>query len=407
VSELQRVVVVGASYAGLRAAEALRRSGFTGELVIVGAEPHLPYDRPTLTKGALAADPDPDVIALPLPASLGEVTWRLRARATSSDLEAHTVTLDDGTDLAFDGLVIATGLRSRHLPVPWEPPRLAIRDLDDNVRLRAAMKRSLSSGRRMVVVGAGFIGCEVAAVGTSLGLDVTVVAPEQVPLAAQLGESLGAALQRQHEAAGVRFRLERVATAVLGDESAARVELSDGGTLDADVVVEAVGCSPVVDWLDGNALDLSDGVPADAHLRVLSGPTSEPLPDVVVCGDVARFPNALFDAVPRRVEHWTMAADTGKRAGRTLGLHLTGAGPDEKPFVPVPTFWSEQYDLRLQSFGLPQLGTDAVVLEGSLDDGLDQGVVVGYLRDGLLAGVVMVGFEPRYRYYRMAVGQPL
>jgi 3-phenylpropionate/trans-cinnamate dioxygenase ferredoxin reductase component len=406
VSELQRVVVVGASYAGLRAAEALRRSGFTGELMIVGAEPHLPYDRPTLTKAALAADPDPDVIALPLPASLGEVTWRLRASATSSDLDAHTVTLDDGTDLTFDGLVIATGLRSRHLPINWEPPRLAVRNLDDNARLRAAMQRSLGSGRRMVVIGAGFIGCEVAAVGATLGLDVTVVAPEPVPLLAALGEQLGAALQRRHEASGVRFLLGQVATAVLGEEEAARVELSDGSTLDADLVVEAVGCSPVVDWLDGDTLDLADGVLADSHLRVLAGPTSEPRPDVVVCGDVARFPNALFDDVPRRVEHWTMAADTGKRAGRTLGLHLTGADPDGKPFAPVPTFWSEQYDLRLQSFGLPQLGSDVRVLEGSLDDGLGQGVVVGYHRDGLLAGVVMAGFEPRYRYYRTAIGQP-
>jgi NADPH-dependent 2,4-dienoyl-CoA reductase/sulfur reductase-like enzyme len=406
VSGLQRVIVVGASYAGLRAAEAVRRNGFTGELVIVGAERHQPYDRPTLTKGALAADADPDVIALPLPASLGEVTWRLGTRVTSSDLDAHTLALDDGTDLAFDGLVIATGLRSRHLPIDWEPPRYAVRDLDDNLRLRAAMQSALASGRRMVVVGAGFIGCEVAAVGARLGLDVTVVAPEAVPLAAQVGEQLGGALRRRHEREGVRFVLGPVVTAVRGSDGAARVELSDGGTLDAEVVVEAVGCAPVVDWLGGNDLDLSDGVPADSHLRALSGPTSGPRDDVVVCGDVARFPNALFDDVPRRVEHWTMAADTGKRAGRTLGLHLTGAEPDDKPFTPVPTFWSEQYDLRLQSFGLPQLGPEVAVLEGSLDDGLGHDVVVGYHRDGMLAGVVMVGFEPRYRYYRTAIGKP-
>jgi NADPH-dependent 2,4-dienoyl-CoA reductase/sulfur reductase-like enzyme len=413
VSELQRVIVVGASYSGLRAAEALRRNGFTGELVIVGAERHQPYDRPTLTKGALAADPDPDVIALPLPASLGEVSWRLGTRVTSSDLNAHTLTLDDGTDLTFDGLVIATGLRSRHLPIDWEPPRLAVRDLDDNVRLRAAMQAALASGRRMVVVGAGFIGCEVAAVGAGLGLDVTVVAPEDVPLVAQLGEQLGAALQRRHEREGVRFLLGRGVTAVQGSNSSAQVELSDGAALDAEVVVEAVGCSPVVDWLGGNDLDLTDGVLADSHLRALSGPTSSPRGDVVVCGDVARFPNALFDDAPRRVEHWTMAADTGKRAGRTLALHLAGAA-DDKPFAPVPTFWSEQYDLRLQSFGLPHLGNDVRVLEGSLDDGLDRGfeqglqhgVVVGYHRDGVLAGVVMAGFEQSYRQYRTAVGQP-
>lgn len=402
----QRVVVVGASYAGLRAAEALRRSGFGGELVMVGAEPHHPYDRPTLTKHALESEPDPDVIALPLPASLGDVTWRLATRVTSSDLEAHTLTLDDGTDLAWDGLVVATGLRSRHLPIPWEPPRLAVRHLDDNRRLRAAMQEALGSGRRMVVVGAGFIGCEVAAVATSLGLDVTVVAPEAAPLLLHLGEPLGQALRRTHEAKGVRFLLGQVATSVTATGNGAHVELSDGSALDAELVVEAVGCSPVVDWLEGNQLDLTDGVLADTRLRVLSGPTSDPRPDVVACGDVARFVNPLFDHVARRVEHWTMAADTGKRAGRALGLHLAGAEPDPKPFAPVPTFWSEQYDLRLQSFGLPELGEDVRVVEGSLDGDLRDGVVVGYHRDGVLAGVVMAGFEERYRYYRTAIGQP-
>lgn len=416
----QRAVVVGASYAGLRSAEALRRSGFTGELMIVGAEPHLPYDRPTLTKAALAADPDPDVIALPHPASLGEVTWRTRARVTSSDLQEHTLTLDDGTTLEWDGLVVATGLRSKHLPLEWQPPRLAVRDLDDNARLRAALRRAQQAGRRMVVVGAGFIGCEVAAVGAGLGLDVTVVAPEPVPLLRPLGEQLGTALQRRHEEAGVRFLLGQVPLTVTGDESAAVVTTSQGQELDADLVVEAVGCTPVVDWLEGNDVDLSDGVLADTHLRALRGSTSEPHAGIVVAGDVARFPNPLFDELPRRVEHWTMAADTGKRAGRSLGLHLTGAPDDEKPFAPVPTFWSEQYELRLQSFGLPELGVPTVI-EGSLDGasldrasldggssdgGLAQGVVVGYHRDGVLVGVVMVGFEERYRYYRTAVGQP-
>lgn len=402
----QRVVVVGASYAGLRAAEAARRAGFTGELVLVGAEAHQPYDRPTLTKHALEAAPEPDAIALPQPASLGELTWRLGARVTSSDLETRVVTLDDGTALSWDGLVVATGLRSKHLPIDWEPPRLAVRDLDDNARLRSALQHALTAGRRAVVVGAGFIGCEVAAVATALGLKVTVVAPEDVPLQHHLGTQLGAAMQRLHEERGVRFALGRVPVAVRGSVGAATVELSDGKALDADLVVEAVGCSPVVDWLQGNDLDLSDGVLADTHLRVLSGPSSAPRDGVVVCGDLARFPNTLLDDVPRRVEHWTMAADTGKRAGRTLGRHLNGEPPDDKPFEPVPTFWSEQYDVRLQSFGLPELGEAVDVLEGSVDAVRD-GVVVGYHRAGVLVGVVMTGFEHRYRHYRAAIGQPV
>jgi NADPH-dependent 2,4-dienoyl-CoA reductase/sulfur reductase-like enzyme len=428
VSPLQRAVVVGASYAGLRAAESLRRSGFTGELVIVGAEPHHPYDRPSLTKGVLFGATGHDAIALPLPASLGEVAWRLGSTVTTSDLAGHRLTLDDGTDLEWDGLVVATGLRSKHLPLAWEPPRLAVRSLDDSERLRAAMHRALQSGRRMVVIGAGFIGCEVAAVGAQLGLHVTVVAPEAVPLLRPLGEQLGTALQRRHEAFGVTFCLGLVPLSVLGDADSARVRLSDGQELEAELVVEAVGSTPVVEWLQGNDVELSNGVPADESLQVLSGTTSEPVPGVVVCGDVALFANPLFDGVPRRVEHWTMAADTGKRAGRTLGLQLTGASPEAKPFAPVPTFWTEQLELRLQSFGLPDLGDDVRVLEGSLDLGQsadtlprgdrgpggssgpggdgEPGVVVGYHRDGMLMGVVMTGFEHRYRHYRTAIGQP-
>lgn len=404
-SHPQRALVVGASYAGLRAAEALRRTGFSGELVIVGAEQHHPYDRPSVTKGVLSGATDRQAILLPLPASLGEVGWRLGSSVASADLAGHRVTLDDGTDLEWDGLVVATGLRSKHLSLPWEPPRLAVRSLDDSERLHDAMRRALQSGRRMVVVGAGFIGCEVAAVAAQLGLQVTVVAPESVPLERPLGQQFGAALQRRHERSGVTFVLGRVPVAVHGDAGSARVVLSDGQQLDAELVVEAVGCAPVVDWLEGNGVELSDGVPANGDLRVLSGSTSGPLPAVVVCGDLARFPNPLFGDAPRRVEHWTMAADTGKRAGRTLGLELTGAEPDAKPFAPVPTFWSEQYELRLQSFGLPELGDDVRVVEGSLDD-LSQGVVVEYRRDGNLAGVVLTGFEHRYRQYRTAVGQP-
>lgn len=416
----QRAVVVGASYAGLRAAESLRRNGFTGELVVVGAERHQPYDRPSLTKGVLSGASDRDAIALPLPASLGEVTWRLGSTATSSDLAAHRLTLDDGTDLDWDGLVVSTGLRSKHLPLLWEPPRLAVRSLDDSERLRAAMQRAARSGRRMVVVGAGFIGCEVAAVGAQLGLQVTVVAPEPVPLLRPLGEQLGAALQRRHEASGVTFALGLVPLSVQGDADGACVRLSDGQELDAELVVEAVGSAPALEWLEDNGVELSEGLLADTHLRVLSGTTSEPVPSVVVCGDVARFANPLFDDMPRRVEHWTMAADTGKRAGRTLALELAGAPPDPKPFAPVPTFWSEQYELRLQSFGLPELGDDVRVLEGSLDlepavesmagdpeqDEGGHGVVVGYHRDGVLVGVVMSGFEHRYRHYRTVIGQP-
>ena len=158
-------------------------------------------------------------------------------------------------------------------------------------------------------------------------------------------------------------------------------------------MVEAVGCAPEVEWLDGNGLDLSDGLLCDNFMRV------EGRPEVVACGDVAKFPNLLLDDVPRRVEHWTMVTDTAKKAGNTLGRHLTGEDPDPTPFAPIPSFWSDQYDMRIQSFGSVGVGDDVQVLEGDWDSD----VAAGYYRDGRLVGVVMVGFGGRHMHYRQLV----
>lgn len=229
------------------------------------------------------------------------------------------------------------------------------------------------------MIGAGFIGCEVAATARTLGADVTVVAPEPEPMLRPLGPALGAELRRRHEERGVRFRLGRTPVA-FGDG----IELSDGERLKADVIVEAVGSAPCVDWLDGNGLDLTDGVLCDEALRV------EGRPDVVAVGDVARFPNPRYDDVPRRVEHWSIPTDTAKRAARGL------LGIDAPPFAPLPSFWSDQYDLRLQSFGAPSLGGDIRVLEGDLADE----AAVGYHRDGRLVGVVLLGLAKGIARYR-------
>jgi 3-phenylpropionate/trans-cinnamate dioxygenase ferredoxin reductase component len=185
------------------------------------------------------------------------------------------------------------------------------------------------------------------------------------------------------------MRLGTVPTAFLGNGIVEAVTLADGSRLPADVVVEAVGCRPNVEWLAGNGLDLGDGIRCDAHLRV------EGRPDVVACGDLARFPNALFDDVPRRVEHWTMVTDTARRAGTSLGRWLTGQDDDPATFAPVPSFWSDQHDFRLQSFGTLE-GEGVRILEGDLDGE----VAVGYHRDGELVGVVMIGLTSRYLHYR-------
>jgi NADPH-dependent 2,4-dienoyl-CoA reductase/sulfur reductase-like enzyme len=387
----QRVVVVGASMGGLRAAEAVRKAGFTGEVVVIGDEPHGPYNRPPLSKESLSGTPDVDKLIFRIPRAAQDVEWRLGTAVVGADLGSRTVTLADGDVLAWDGLVIATGLRPRRLNVPGPTEgRHVIRTVEDAAALRAR----LTPGARLVVIGAGFIGCEVAATARKLGVEVDVVAPESVPMERPLGEVLGAAMQSRHEAAGVRFHLGTVPTEFVGTDRVEGVVLTDGTRLPADVVVEAVGCQPNVEWLDGNGLDLADGVRCDGRMRV------EGRPDVVACGDLARFPNALFDAVPRRVEHWTMVTDTAKRAGAALGHWLAGEETDPATFGPIPSFWSDQYDLRLQSFGAVGLGGEDVrVLEGDLDGE----VAVGYHRGGELVGVVLVGLTGRHLHYRQLI----
>lgn len=387
----QRCVVVGASMGGLRAAEAVRKAGFTGEITVIGDEPHMPYNRPPLSKDALLGSTGAADLAFRVPRAAHDVQWRLGERVIAADLTARMVTLDSGEVLSWSGLVVATGLSPRRVPIPGPSTgRYVIRTLDDV----AALRRELTPGSRLVVIGAGFIGCEVAAAARGFGVEVDVVAPESVPIERPLGEHLGNALRRRHEARGVRFHLGRLPVSFEGRDRVASVVLDDGTELAADTVIEAVGCTPNTGWLKGNGLDLSDGVLCDNLLRV------EGRAEVVACGDVARFPNPLFDDVPRRVEHWTMVTDTAKKAGDSLGRHLIGADADPAPFAPIPSFWSDQYELRLQSFGAVGLGAqDVRVLEGDLDDE----VAVGYHRDGRLVGVVLIGMAARYQHYRTLI----
>ena len=371
-----RILVVGASLGGLRAAEQLRAAGWTGELVLIGAEKHMPYNRPPLSKEALAGSAAFETLAFRPRASIADAVWRLGTPAVAADLAGRTVTLAGGERVEFDGLVVATGLRPRRLRCPGPADgRHVMRTLDDAVALRAAVTRE---GTRLAVVGAGFIGCEVAATARTLGAEVTVVDPLPLPMVAALGELLATELLRRHEERGVRFLLGRGVERYTVDG----VVLSDGTGVPGDVVLEAVGSVPNVDWLAGNGLDLSDGVCCDGHLRV------EGLSHVVAVGDVARFPNARYDSVPRRVEHWSIPTDTAKRAARTLYAGLTGGGLDPAPFAPLPSFWSDQYEHRLQSFGAPALGLDDVRPLSGVDGG---DLLVGYHRDGRLVGVAALG----------------
>ncbi|KUM87480.1 ferredoxin reductase [Streptomyces pseudovenezuelae] len=369
------MVVAGASMGGLRAAEQLRAAGWTGRITVVGDEPHMPYNRPPLSKEVLAGRAPFASLAFTPKASAADVEWRLGARIVASRLAERNVSLDDGSVLPYDGLVVATGMRPRRLGCPGPlTGRHTVRTIDDAQGLRDELTRP---GARVVVVGAGFIGCEVAATAVALGVaEVTVVDPLPLPMVGPLGELLGRALLKRHEERGVRFALGTGVAGFAGEDRVTGVVLSDGTVLEADVVVESVGSVANTEWLDGNGLDLSDGVLTDGLLRVGGRP------EVVAVGDVARFPNARYDGVPRRVEHWSIPADTAKHAARTL------VGTEQAPFAPLPTFWSDQHEFRLQSFGAPALGKDDVrILSGDPEGD----VLVGYHTGGRLVGVVALG----------------
>lgn len=397
-----QIVIVGASMGGLRTAEQLRAQGFEGDITVVGDEVHRPYNRPPLSKEALSGHGSEvtteellESVAFRQKASTEDVTWALGSPAVSADLTVRQVVLGDGTVIPFDALVVASGLRPRRL-VQESPSngRHAVRTIDDAVALR----REVQPGVRAVVVGGGFIGCETASTLKDLGAHVTVVEPLPVPMVRGVGEDLGAALRDHHSQAGVDFITGQGVRELRGDDEGrvTAVVLDDGTELPAELVIESIGSHTNVEWLDGNGLDLSDGVLCDNHMRV------EGRPNVVAVGDVARFPNHRFDGVPRRVEHWNIPTETAKRAAKTLADYFADEPQASEAFMPLPAFWSDQFGLRLQSFGSPGLADQCVVEQGSLDD-LESGVVMTYLLDGRVVGTVLVNIPAsQHRHYRDA-----
>ena len=378
-----RVVVVGAGLGGLRAAERLRALGHTGPLAVIGAEGREPYTRPPLSKAALTGDhPDADLedlVRLRRRPSVGDADWLLGDAAVALDPAAREIELASGRVVAYDGLVLATGLTPARLPLPGaEYARHVLRTVDDALALRPR----LTPGTAVVVVGAGFVGCEVAASAVARGCRVTVVDPLPEPMAAGLGTGLGGWLRALHERHGVDWRLGHGVAGFSGAAASASVLLDDGEALEAEVVVEAVGSRPSVGWLGGAGLDLTDGVQCDEALRVVG------LAGAVAVGDIARWPNPRYGLGPRRVEHWALAVESARAAAATLWADLSGQA-GAPAFDPVPSFWSDQYDVTAQAFGMPSAGDSEQLLEGALDD--PAGAVVGYLRAGAPIGVASVG----------------
>jgi 3-phenylpropionate/trans-cinnamate dioxygenase ferredoxin reductase subunit len=379
---MRRIVVVGASLAGLRAAQAARSAGFDGELVLVGDEPRRPYTRPPLSKELLKGEQTPEDCAFPCDDL--DATWRLGTAATGLDRARKVVRLADGDEVPYDRLVVATGCRAR----PWPGPNgdlpgvFVLRDLDDALALRAELERR----PRLAIVGAGFVGCEVAATARAHGVDVTLIDVAPHPML-PLGPELGARCADLHRAHGVALRLGVGVAGLRGGERVEAVELADGTTVDADVVVVALGALPNSEWLADSGLRLDPGVACDATLTALDDP------DVLAAGDVAAWPHPLADGERVRIEHWTVAAEHGRLAGRNAV-----AAPDERAVHDTPPyFWSDQHDLKIQAAGLPARAERLEILEAAPDG---ERFVAAGARDGRVIGVVAFNAAKRLAWYR-------
>ncbi|MCH2169846.1 FAD-dependent oxidoreductase [Myxococcota bacterium] len=380
---LQSITVVGASLAGLRAVEALRRAGYDGRLNLIGAESHLPYDRPPLSKAVLQGSREPDTVALTQDEKFAalELDLRLGTRATSLDLQERRVGLEDGESLPFDGLMITTGAAARTLP---NTPDLAgihtLRSLDDCLAIRAELDRQ----PRVAIVGAGFIGAEVAATCRERGLDVTMIETLPTPLANALPPAIGDMVAAVHRDQGVELRCGVSVAGMRGSQRVEVVDLDDGSEVPADLVVVGIGVVPETSWLEGSGLEIANGVVCDE--------TCAAAEDVVAAGDVARWNNVRFGE-SMRVEHWTNAVEQGEAAAERL-LH----GPDgAEPFAPVPYVWSDQYDRKLMSVGRIRPDDEMQVFHGSLEE---RRFVALFGRDGQLVGAFGANRAPQLMRYR-------
>jgi 3-phenylpropionate/trans-cinnamate dioxygenase ferredoxin reductase component len=380
------IVIVGGGLAAARTAEQLRRADYTGPIMIVSDEVHLPYDRPPLSKEVLRKEVD-DVALKPRDwYDENDITLRLGSAATSLDTHEQTVTLDDGTVLGYDELVITTGLVPRRIPAfPDLEGIRVLRSFDESMALR----EHASAARRAVVIGAGFIGCEVAASMRGLGVDVVLVEPQPQPLAAVLGEQIGELVARLHRDEGVDVRLGLGVAEVRGEGHVDTVVLTDGTEVPADLVVVGIGSRPATEWLDGSGIEVDNGVICDE-----AGRTSAP--SVWALGDVASWRNPMGHQA--RVEHWSNVAEQARVVVPAM------LGRDTPSNVVVPYFWSDQYDIKIQCLGEPH-ATDIVHLVE--DDG--RKFLAYYERDGVLVGVVGGGLPGKVMKVRgkIAAGTPI
>ncbi|MGW3209299.1 NAD(P)/FAD-dependent oxidoreductase [Streptomyces sp. NPDC001135] len=387
-----RIVIVGASLAGLRAAEALREEGFTGSLTVVGDEPHAPYDRPPLSKQVLLGQATADTTELPQRRD-PEAEWRMGVRATGVDLLAKRVLLEDGESLPYDRLLIATGTRAR----PWPNPEEAALDGVFTLRTREdgkGLAERLAAGpERVLVIGAGFTGSEIASACRELELQVTVAERGPAPLVGALGgtlSKLAAVMQRNH---GVDLRTGVTVTALNGNGAFTGAQLSDGSRVEADLCVVALGAVRNVEWLADSGLAAGPrGIACDAGCRAFNmyGIVTD---DVFVAGDVSRFPHPLFGYQMLSLEHWGNAVEQAEVAAH----NMVNPGPLQRPHLSVPVFWSTQFGLNIKSVGVPTYSDHVVIAQGSLE-ARRLAMVYGYR--GRVTAAVTVDMAKSLNYYR-------
>lgn len=387
------VVIVGSSLAGLRAAETLRLEKFSGRIVIIGAEDRQPYDRPPLSKKVLAGEWEGDRVLLRKPEDLSKlaIDWKLGSPAIALDTTTRVVTLATGEDVSFDGLIIATGSQVRRLPgqPDWAGIHV-LRTLDDSLALRA----ELNPGTKVVVIGAGFIGLEVAATARGRGCEVTVLEGASAPMMRGLGAEMGTAVALIHGDHGVKIRCGVAVSHLVEGQSGSvgGVALSEGEIIAADVVLVGIGVAPATQWLEGTDITLGDGVICDATLG--TGVTN-----IYAAGDICRWYNNLYEQ-EMRVEHWTTASEQGALAASNLLASLRGAAT--KAYSAVPFFWSDQFTARIQFLGRANGDEMAHIVVGSPEH---RSFVALYEKDGYLKAALGVSRPKQLMPFRKLLAE--